>query len=135
MGMAASLESRVPFLANGMFDLAFHLPRSAKLQGGTAKWVVKKAAERRLPRDVVYAPKKGFPMPPFYSRGTPRLLQGGLLAQQLEWSAPTTARIVAMIDQEYELRSLLVSLELWLRLFFDGQQPDALGERLMALAA
>jgi asparagine synthase (glutamine-hydrolysing) len=36
MGMAASMEMRVPFLENDMFDLAFHLPRRAKLHRSVA---------------------------------------------------------------------------------------------------
>jgi asparagine synthase (glutamine-hydrolysing) len=36
LGVAASMEMRVPFLENALFDFAFHLPRRAKLHRGHA---------------------------------------------------------------------------------------------------
>ena len=81
MGMAASIEMRVPFIENEVFDLAFHLPRRAKLHHGRAKWVVKEVASELLPADVVHAPKKGFPVPDNMTRGCERLLRGGYMAQ------------------------------------------------------
>ncbi len=134
IGMSASVEMRVPFLENDMIDLAFHLPRKAKLNGGCAKWAVKKAAELRLPSDIVYAPKKGFPVPEFYSSGSERLLLGGMLAEQFEWTGAATKDIVAMASTADEIRFRLVSLELWLRIFFGNADPAELGERLMAIA-
>jgi asparagine synthase (glutamine-hydrolysing) len=135
LGMAASIEMRVPFLQNDLLDLAFYLPRRAKLQRGTGKWVVKQAALASLPRDVVLAKKKGFPMPPFYSRGSERLLVGGMLAEQLGWSSAATDLIVSELRDDPGPRFLAAGLEIWLRLYFGNESPDALGERLVAYAA
>ena len=63
MAMAASIEVRVPFLENRLIDIAMHLPRVAKYRNGHRKWVLKRVASTRLPRDVVYAPKLGFHVP------------------------------------------------------------------------
>ena len=135
IGMSASLEMRVPFLENRLIDLAHHLPRKAKLNRGRTKWVIKEAARSRLPADVVDATKKGFPVPHNYSVGTERLLSGGLLAQQFEWTNATASEIIKMAQTENSIRFRLVSLELWLRIFFDRADPEELGERLLALAA
>jgi asparagine synthase (glutamine-hydrolysing) len=134
LGMAASIEMRVPFLENDLFDFAFHLPRRAKLHRSTSKWVVKQAALASLPPDVVFAKKKGFPMPD-YSLGSERLLVGGLLAEHLGWSSAATALIVADLSQKgHVFRFLTVGFELWLRLYFGNESPDELGERLVAFA-
>jgi len=134
IGMAASIEMRVPFLENAIFDFAFHLPRRAKLHRGVGKWVVKQAAAEVLPADIVYAKKKGFPMPMKYSRGTQHLLVGGMLAELMEWPASVTHETVAMLGKGDLLRFHVVSLELWARLFFGGEAPAALADKLAALA-
>ena len=134
MGMASSLEMRVPFLENGMIDLASHFPRRAKLYRGQTKWVVKTAAEARLPRKIVHARKKGFPIPESFSSGTERLLAGGLLAEQMEWAARTADEIINLAATASNVRFRLVGLELWLRIFLDGADLEELGEQLMALA-
>jgi asparagine synthase (glutamine-hydrolysing) len=136
LGMAASIEMRVPFLQNDLFDLAFHLPRRVKLRRSTSKWVVKQAALASLPSDVVFARKKGFPMPDDYSLGSERLLVGGLLAELLGWSSTATTLIVSDLAQKGNFsRFLAVGFEIWLRLFFGNESPDELGERLVAFAA
>lgn len=134
VGMAASIEMRVPFLENAMFDFAFHLPRRAKLHEGIGKWVVKKTAAEVLPADIVYARKKGFPVPQDLSRGTQRLLVGGRLGELMEWPSATAEQIVGSLAQDGRLRFQLVGLELWARMFFGGESPDSLGEKLIALA-
>ena len=61
--MATSLEARVPFLDREVVELAFRMPGSLKLRNGVGKWVLKQAALRRLPRDIVLRPKEGFSAP------------------------------------------------------------------------
>jgi len=133
MGMAASIEMRVPFLENDMFDFAFHLPRRAKLHKGAGKWVVKQAAEEILPAEIVHAPKVMFRVPHRFANGSERLLVGGKLAEMLEWPSNTTLDIVHSISGAGGLRFALVGLELWARMFFGGESPAVLGEKLSAL--
>lgn len=63
MSMAVSLESRVPFLDKEMVELAFQVPDRLKIRGRTSKWILKKIAERYIPREAVYRPKEGFSVP------------------------------------------------------------------------
>jgi len=63
MSMAASLETRPPFLDYRLVELAFELPSSVKTRGRTTKWVIKEVARRYLPGDVVDRPKVGFKVP------------------------------------------------------------------------
>jgi asparagine synthase (glutamine-hydrolysing) len=63
MSMAVSLETRVPYLDREMVELAFRIPERLKIRDGQTKWILKKVAERHLPRAVVYRRKEGFSAP------------------------------------------------------------------------
>lgn len=134
MGMASSIEMRVPFLENDLFDFAFHLPRWAKLRRRTGKWVVKAAAARQLPSKIVYAKKKGFPIPDFYTRGSEQLIADGALASHLRWSHAASLQILEMLKHDNSLRYVIVGAEIWLRIFFLGETAEDVGERLVAFA-
>ena len=61
--MAHGLEVRPPYLDNAIIDFALRLPASAKVRGRTTKWLLKRVAERWLPRNIVYRKKHGFSVP------------------------------------------------------------------------
>lgn len=134
MGMAASLEVRMPFLDNDLVDFAINLPRRAKLHRGQGKWVAKAAARSVLPREALATGKTGFAIPPDYYAGTERLLLSGMLAEHLAWSPATTEAVVSELAREDNFKFFAVGLELWLRLYFGNEDAEALGERLVALA-
>ncbi len=61
--MAHGIELRVPFLDHRVVQFAFRLPDSLKLRSGDTKWLVKEAAAKMLPEEIVKRPKMGFPVP------------------------------------------------------------------------
>jgi asparagine synthase (glutamine-hydrolysing) len=61
--MAVSLEAREPLLDHRLVEFAASLPVSARLRRGTGKWLMKRALEDRLPREILYRPKMGFVTP------------------------------------------------------------------------
>lgn len=61
--MMHSLEVRAPFLDIDLVDFVRKLPASVKLRGSTTKWILKRALEPVLPRDILYRSKKGFGVP------------------------------------------------------------------------
>ncbi|MBR0551927.1 XrtA/PEP-CTERM system amidotransferase [Stakelama marina] len=61
--MAVSLEAREPLLDHRFVEFAATLPVSMRLRGGEGKWLMKKAMEPWLPKDVLYRPKMGFVTP------------------------------------------------------------------------
>jgi len=61
--MAVSLEAREPLLDYRLVEFAATLPVSMRLRKGQGKWLLKKAMERYLPRDILYRPKMGFVTP------------------------------------------------------------------------
>jgi asparagine synthase (glutamine-hydrolysing) len=63
MSMAASLESRVPFLDHRLVEWSASIPASAKLSGAIGKALVREAARAHLPKAVVDGPKRGFLVP------------------------------------------------------------------------
>jgi len=71
--MLNSLEVRSPFLDIDLIDYASKLPLSLKFRNGTTKFILKKAAERLLPKEIIYRKKKGFGAP------VGRWLQNGLI--------------------------------------------------------
>jgi asparagine synthase (glutamine-hydrolysing) len=63
MSMACSIESRVPFLDHPFVEFAAAVPDRMKLRGGVGKYILKRAVEDILPREIVYRKKMGFPTP------------------------------------------------------------------------
>lgn len=63
MSMAASIESRVPFLDHQFLALSMTIPDSLKINGREQKYILKKSMEGLLPHNIIYRPKMGFPTP------------------------------------------------------------------------
>lgn len=61
--MAISLETRVPFLDHRVAELAWRMPLSMKMRGGTGKWALRQILYRHVPRELIDRPKAGFAVP------------------------------------------------------------------------
>ena len=61
--MAASTEVRVPYVDKDVVAAAFGIPGCEKIVGTERKAILKKAAERWLPKDIIYRPKALFSAP------------------------------------------------------------------------
>jgi asparagine synthase (glutamine-hydrolysing) len=61
--MAASLETRAPFLDHTFIEFLMKLPLDLKLRRLTGKYMLKRAMRGRLPEEIIKRPKKGFGMP------------------------------------------------------------------------
>ena len=128
--MAANLEVRVPFLNQEMLELTARMPPNLKLRGLKRKYILKRAAEKLLPREVVWRKKAGFGAPiRSWLRGPLQPMVNDLL------SAETIKRrglfrpeeVKRVIDanlsgrEDYNLQVFqLLTLELWQRAFIDG---------------
>jgi asparagine synthase (glutamine-hydrolysing) len=69
--MMNSLEARAPLLDIEVADFARRLPSSYKLRGNTTKFLLKRAAARVLPPEIIHRKKKGFgsPIGPWFRTG------------------------------------------------------------------
>lgn len=63
LGMANSVEARVPFLDHRLVEFALSVPEDYKVRNGVGKWPLKKLAAKRIPSDRVFRPKSGFGAP------------------------------------------------------------------------
>lgn len=63
MSMMHGIEARVPFLDHAVAEFALKLPTHLKIGWSSTKYLLKKVAERYLPRSIVYRKKQGFSVP------------------------------------------------------------------------
>jgi asparagine synthase (glutamine-hydrolysing) len=134
MSMAASIETRVPYLDHQLVELAFLLPDAAKVRGNVGKRLLRDASRHLLPQEVIHRPKMGFPVPIaqwFRAPGNPFIdvlldpqsLRDGLLER--EYVESRVARFLSGENISTEIWSLL-NLELWRREFLGGQDRSNL---------
>lgn len=131
--MAASIESRVPFLDNEMIDFAARLPVRMKLRGWTTKYVLRRAMKNVLPDEILTRPKMGFPVPiSAWFRG-----QFKPVIDEYVLSSRARERRIFNDEYVYELIArhragenhgerlwMLVNLEIWQRRFIDGEDVE-----------
>lgn len=79
--MAASIESRVPFLDHPFVQFAMSVPDALKIHRGERKYILKKTVEDLLPREIIYRTKMGFttPLRQWFRDADARPLLRGLL--------------------------------------------------------
>jgi asparagine synthase (glutamine-hydrolysing) len=135
MSMAASIESRVPFLDHPLVEFTARLPERLKLRGGTTKYILREAMRDVLPSEILTRGKMGFPVPiGAWLRGpyrgivdelvlSPRALERGLFDPAA--IRGIVARHAAGEDHSERLWSL-VNLEIWHRVVVDGEPADQL---------
>ncbi len=63
MSMAASLETRVPFLDYRLVEFMAKVHRDVKMEGYQRKSILRNTIGKRLPASLLHAPKKGFSIP------------------------------------------------------------------------
>lgn len=63
LSMAHSLEVRSAFLDTQVVDFVTSLPGTFKIKNGETKYLLKKAALKYFPEDMVFRPKEGFVLP------------------------------------------------------------------------
>ena len=135
MGLAASMEVRVPFLESELIDFALHLPLRFKFDGRSGKRILKLLAERRLPRWIVHAPKIGFDLPEAMWSKAGSFLEGGMVQDYFRWGADEAAALRDCLARDPHLLFVLLGIELWARLYFGGASPEQLGEEMVRASA
>ena len=140
MGMAASVESRFPYLDEDVVGYALNLPLTARLRWGLRrhdrkhpflrdKAVLRDAALRRLPATVADRPKDGFPTVGHEQlRIDPGLFEGGWLADTLGWTDDGIHRLCQ--DEAPVVAGRLASVEVFGRLHALAEDPAAVGDDL-----
>lgn len=137
MSMAASIESRVPFLDHPLVEFTARIPASEEIKGMAGKFILKEAVEDLLPREIVYRKKMGFPTPWAYWLAGPQLEEIERLLSEPRsrarglFQAKTIRRIFAEHREGHRDHGnriwRLLNLELWQRVFLDGEGSAAVG--------
>jgi asparagine synthase (glutamine-hydrolysing) len=136
MSMAASIESRVPFLDHHLVEFVAALPPRLKLRGLTTKWILREAARDLVPPDILTRRKMGFPVPfgMWMREGWGAVARDVLLDRRSRERGIINAEGVERLIQEHArgvtdggdaLWSLL-NLELWYRTFIDADGVQTL---------
>ena len=144
MTMAASIEARMPLLDHHLAEYVARLPSNLKTTTRATKVMMRRIAASRLPEQILTRPKVGFAVPiAAWMRGwlgtaTEELVLGSRTADRALVD-PAIARGLldthrsGTLDTGKELWTL-VNLELWARIFLDGDDPQLVTESLRALA-
>jgi asparagine synthase (glutamine-hydrolysing) len=135
MSMAASVESRVPFLDHKLVEFTSSLPEKLKLHRATTKYVLRQSMKGVLPEQILTRPKMGFPVP------IGAWFRGPYAKVLDEYVLSSRAQDRGIFNQEYARKLVsqhqrgevnhserlwcLVNLEMWLRRFIDGEDKSA----------
>jgi asparagine synthase (glutamine-hydrolysing) len=130
MSMAASIESRVPFLDNKLVEFATRLPDAMRLRGWTTKYALRRAMRGVLPGEILARRKMGFPTPvgSWFRGPFRRVIDEYVLSERAVARGvfdPSYAREIvarhAAGENHAERLWMLVNFEIWQRRFFDKE--------------
>lgn len=131
MSMAASIESRVPFLDHKLVEFAARLPERMKLRGLTTKYILRQAMADKIPSEILTRKKMGFPVPvgAWLRGGFRHLLDEyvlGTRAMERGIFEPDVVRNLVARHQAGENHAerlwMLINFEIWQRRFLDGEE-------------
>jgi asparagine synthase (glutamine-hydrolysing) len=137
MSMAASIESRVPYLDQALVEHAAALPERFKLSFWKTKRVLREAVRETVPAAVLRRRKMGFPVPigswlrgPFWP-----LVEDLLLGPRAMDRCLFDPRAVRRLTEEHrsgvadhaERLWLLANLEIWQRVFLENDRTLQIG--------
>lgn len=137
LGMAHSIEARIPFCDNELVEFALSVPIEHKLYNNELKHIVKEGMKSRLPAELYKRPKLGFPTPlslwfrkelkkfiydilldeKTISRG---IFNGNYVKKLLDRHCSSKTDTIVDLVNANRIWSL-VNIELWFRVFIEKQ--------------
>jgi len=142
MTMAVSIECRAPFVDHELIEMAAQMPDSLKVRGFTMKYLLKKAVQPWLPREILKRKKRGFgaPMGSWIRNDLNPLMENLLSEVQVKrrglfnWSVirELIARHKAQKGDYTDHLLALINLELWCQIFMDGRDHHEVTEMVAA---
>jgi asparagine synthase (glutamine-hydrolysing) len=143
MSMAASLESRVPFLDHKLVEFSARLPERMKLRGATTKYILRESMKNLLPAEILARPKMGFPVPigSWFRGEYAPVVQEYLLSERALGRGIFDPAFVHSLVQRHQAGEdhaerlwALVNFEIWQREFFDDDRGSIVEESRLEFA-
>ena len=144
MSMAASIESRVPFLDDRLVEHVAALPSDLKVRMWQTKAIFREAVRDIIPSEILTRKKMGFPVPVGRWLGKefwPVVQEFVLGPRATSRGYFDRASLTRMAEEHRSGRTkhgdrlwLLVNLEIWQRVFCEGEDPAAVMQVLNANA-
>jgi asparagine synthase (glutamine-hydrolysing) len=141
MGMSASIEARFPFLDHDVVEMAVNMPVSLKLRFSPGvlekahpfvrdKWIVRKIADRYIPKGLSQRIKIGF-WTTVFQRLTVReaYFDESWVRNLLELTVKQMRAVHADADQDLMMR--LLHLDVWGRVCVEGRSRDRTRQALL----
>ncbi|WNI35054.1 asparagine synthase (glutamine-hydrolyzing) [Chryseobacterium sp. SG20098] len=125
--MKYSVEFRYPYLSNNLIDYVSSLPENIRFNGIQNKPLLRKAAKKYLPQEILNMPKKGFSFPVNYFIKNEQKVRD-FITENLESLKKRNFFNAAVIDEwwnyqehEYDWVKIwqLVTFELWYQKYFE----------------
>jgi asparagine synthase (glutamine-hydrolysing) len=149
MSMASSVEVRVPFLDRELAEfVAWNVPPKMKLKGlwrPVTKYILRKAMQDALPREVLQQPKAGFAAPVDYwlAHDLRHMVDDLLSESQIRQRGLFRPEKVRAFVEEHRRGEQdwsmqiwqFLTLELWSRVFLDGESRQMASDTIDAQQA
>src|SRR5438270_674210 len=138
MSMANSLEVRAPFTDYRLLEFALQVPQDMKVRRMTTKWITRQALRDVLPKEILEKKKMGFnpPLPQWINGELKPMIRQFLSPKAVESRGIFRPEAVQALVRDHEENRrdnalkiwALLMIEVWQRMYFDGQAEDAVLE-------
>jgi asparagine synthase (glutamine-hydrolysing) len=140
LAMVCGVETRFPFLDHDLLRLAANIPFRHKIRTSLRavnmphpfireKWVLRKVAERYLPKGFAFRGKVGFPATVFKRMTVhPDFFRESYICDLFGLSEAEKAHLLATTERRTIVRMMF--LEVWAQLFFCGRPESELVQRV-----
>ena len=143
MSMAASIESRVPFLDHKLVEFTARLPERMKIRGGITKYILRESMKGILPDSILSRPKMGFPVPvgSWFRGQFKNVIDEYVLSERALQRRIFDPGFVHSLVKRHDLGEdhserlwSLVNFEIWQRQFLDLESPLVTEQSQLELA-
>jgi asparagine synthase (glutamine-hydrolysing) len=145
MSMAASIESRVPFLDHQLVEFTARIPKQYSVRGLAGKQILKSAVRDLLPNSIIDRTKLGFPTPwaQWLAGDQLNSIESMLTEPRTVERGLTERAAVQKLFSEHRAGQRengnriwrLLNLEIWQRVFIDREAHSVISDPLHAATA
>jgi len=139
MSMAASIETRVPFLDHEFVEYAVRLPDRFKIRWWRTKAVLREAFRDLIPKEILTRKKMGFPVPVGEWLRTKhwKIIEDFVISRRAMERGLFDPEVLTQLAEDHRTGKenhgdrlwLLVGLEIWQRIYIDGETALTVGTR------